>query len=339
MYENYANKYEYIWCIKDKRKIPSKFQIVCVKNLSLSHIFYLMTSKVIISNQPIEPFLPKRNSQVFINTTHGSGAYKKGGIQATNLTTSLRFSMERMKFIRSRMIDYVISACQVYTDIFTTEVEFNIDKTRFLPYGMPRNDIFFKNNTDIIRDRICKEFRIDGKCVLIIYAPTYRGHYNSVEDVDLKMDVKMLIDSVEKRFKRKAVLLFRHHVSAAKMCVSGENVIDVSAYQDMQELLVASDIFITDYSSCMWDYSFTYRPGFLYVPDLNKYEKETQFHSPIEQWPFPYSETMDELCEDILEYDEVVSRQKIERHHAMLGCFEDGRASERISEVIVKSLN
>ena len=39
-------------------------------------------------------------------------------------------------------------------------------------------------------------------------------------------------------------------------------------YPDMQELLAAADMLITDYSSCIWDYSFLYRPCFLYTPDL-----------------------------------------------------------------------
>ena len=31
---------------------------------------------------------------------------------------------------------------------------------------------------------------------------------------------------------------------------------DVTDYPDMQELLAATDMLITDYSSCIWDYSF-----------------------------------------------------------------------------------
>ena len=338
LYEEYGAELDFVWCIDDSSKIPSTYHVKCVKYLSLKHVYYLMTSQIIISNQPIEPFLPKRGSQLFINTTHGPGAYKKGGVQSTNLSKSLRYCMMKMKYIRSKMIDNVISSCKTYTDIFSTEIEYNISKDKFLPYGMPRNDIFFNCNRDAIKKKVCETLGLDGDAFMIIYAPTYRGHYNYVEDVDLGLNVQMLLDCVQDKFKKQAILLFRHHIAAKRMNVMGKNVIDVSEYQDMQELLVASDMFITDYSSCLWDFSLSYKPGFLYVPDLKKYESETDFHTPIELWPFPYSLTMNDLCWQITNYDRSKAEIKINNHLQLLGSYETGSATKKTVEFVIGNI-
>ena len=337
LYNNYDVTYDYIWCLTDPSPIASTFKgVKIVKNLSPSHIFYLMTAQIIISNQPIEPFLPKRKNQLFINTSHGGGAYKKGGIQAANLSRSLRYCMTKMKYIRSSMIDYVISSCKVYTEIFSTEIEYHVDISRFLPIGLPRIDILFNNDHSVIRRKICSQYNIDESYFLILYAPTYRGHYNHVDDVNLEIDTNALINAVEIRFGKKAKLLFRHHVIAPDMNVEGLDVIDVSNYQDMQELLAVSDMFMTDYSSCLWDFSFTYRPGFLYVPDLKEYESETAFHTSIEMWPFPYAQTMETLCSQIKSYDENRAIAKIKKHHQLMGSFEHGNATTQICNMIVE---
>lgn len=83
-----------------------------------------------------------------------------------------------------------------------------------------------------------------------------------------------------------------------------KDVVDVSGYADMQELLCATDVLLTDYSSFMWDYSLTGRPCFIYANDLDQYKKERNFHTPITDWPFPMAERNSELQKEILGFDE-----------------------------------
>ena len=63
----------------------------------------------------------------------------------------------------------------------------------------------------------------------------------------------------EKKFKKKCVILFRAHPNDKS---NSDRMIDVSDYDDMQELLCISDALITDYSSSIWDFSFTYVHAF-----------------------------------------------------------------------------
>lgn len=102
----------------------------------------------------------------------------------------------------------------------------------------------------------------------------------------------------------------------------------------MQELLCAADILITDYSSSIWDFSFTYRPCFLYAPDLAKYEAESGFFVPIEDWPFPLAETNEELIENIKNFDSKKYIEDVKKHHRDLGSYETGHATERFCKLL-----
>jgi CDP-glycerol glycerophosphotransferase len=107
------------------------------------------------------------------------------------------------------------------------------------------------------------------------------------------------------------------------------NVISASDYPDMQELLYAADILITDYSSSMWDFSLTFKPCFIFAPDLKKYLAEQGFYTPIEEWPFPIAETNEQLIENINNINEEKYKQTVRKHHADLGSYENGTACEQ----------
>jgi CDP-glycerol glycerophosphotransferase len=75
-----------------------------------------------------------------------------------------------------------------------------------------------------------------------------------------------------------------HNVVDNGGLASAANVIDVSEYPQINDLFVASDSLITDYSSCMFDYSLTGKPISLLVPDLEEYESKTRgFYLPFNE--------------------------------------------------------
>ena len=81
-------------------------------------------------------------------------------------------------------------------------------------------------------------------------------------------------------------------------------MVNVSDYPDMQELLCVADSLITDYSSCIWDYSLLARPCYLYVPDLDEYvNKEQGLFTPIESWYGVICRNNDELCAQMAKAD------------------------------------
>ena len=108
---------------------------------------------------------------------------------------------------------------------------------------------------------------------------------------------------------------------------------------DMQELIVASDILITDFSSCMFDMGIAGKECILYAPDLEEYlERERGMYFTIEELPFPLSKNMDDLCKKLKEFNQKEYLKKLNVFMKKIGSFEDGHASERICEFIYQSI-
>jgi len=102
----------------------------------------------------------------------------------------------------------------------------------------------------------------------------------------------------------------------------------------MQELLCAADVLITDYSSSIWDFSFTGKPCFLYAPDLAQYDKERGFYTSIETWPAILAEDNDTLIKNILDFNERDFTERVRKHHDDLGSYETGQATQIIGDKI-----
>lgn len=334
LYEKWGGSLEYIWCIKDKTKIPKKYKIKIVKPLSLRHLYYLMTSRVVIANVGIEPFVPPRNDRIFINTWHGGGAYKKGGLSATYYSKAHMHYFKAIRNLRAKSTTYLISSNRRFSEIF--EYEFRLEPKKILPIGMPRNDVFFtsQSNQNKFRTRICNQYKIAADSFIILYAPTYRGHESHANRVDWTIDTDAIVKAAKDRFGKEIVVLYRCHFNVFNKRQNVSHSIDVSEYPDMQELLASVDFLISDYSSLIWDFAMTSKPGFLYTPDLEEYCSVTKLHTPIEQWQYPYSRSTEELCNQIRNYDPSKALDKINAHLKLLGSYERGVATKEICKII-----
>jgi CDP-glycerol glycerophosphotransferase len=334
MYKNYGNIYQYIWCLNNKNLFNQEYQIFdFVKFLSAKYFFYILTCKYIISNVSPEPFFPFRKQQIVVNTWHGGGAYKKISIYADVYRKQL-VPMRIKRRLRSHATNYVISACEQFT--YHLSRDWNIPSHKFLPIGMPRNDIFFTNTYNFSK-KLREYYNINETSRLALYAPTYRGNPRSplLNSIFSQIDTVKVLSSLSKKFNNEFVLLYRcHHNYNNIVDNTSNNIISASDYSDMQELLYVADILITDYSSCMWDFSFTFRPCFLYVPDMEKYNKEWGFYTPIEKWPFPIAKTNDELIKNIHDFDNQCYISKVKRHHIDLDSYEDGNAAKNFCNSI-----
>lgn len=142
---------------------------------------------------------------------------------------------------------------------------------------MPRNDELVNNHDNKTAAYIRKYYNIPADNKIILYAPTYRkGKRN--EATDYNLDVRGIVEAAKERFGGEWTILYRMHYFIKKRLpadTKGQHIIDVTDYGDMQDLLLAADILITDYSSSVWDYSLLKRPCFLYTTDLDEY-LETQ---------------------------------------------------------------
>lgn len=326
MSQKYEGQFEYIW---EYRGENSKLEKTVVPGTPRS-IYYIMTSKFIISNDGLGSYIPKRKNQVFINTWHGGGAYKKSG---TDFITDQHLVDMKINQICGKQTDIFISSCSKFSDVMSQAKL--VSRGKFLECGMPRNDFLVTGTEEDIAKKVRNYFQIDVGKKIVLFAPTYRGEEKTAK-FHSELNVEMCIKALQRRFGGAWVFLMRKHHFVKN--VKFENCINASDYPDMQELLYAADVFITDYSSTIWDYSLTFKPGFLFVPDLNEYRVERSFYTPPESWAFPLAETNEMLCQAIQNYDEDENRKKICRHHELLGNKEKGDATETIVKLIVSKV-
>lgn len=305
-----------------------------VTHNSLRYIFEILTSKIVITNSGITAKMPIRKSQVVINTWHGGGAYKKVGKDVDHKINGVGNIFHR---ISERQTTYFISSSRYFSKVMNSAM--GINNKKYFNSGMPRNDIFFQKNRYEFDTMIRKNYNLESDIHLVLYAPTYRGKVNALDGDPIdQLDSKMLIQTLEKKFGGNWRLLYRGHYYGNKNADS-DWYVNVSDYQDMQELLTTIDILITDYSSSIWDFSFTNKPAFLFAPDIDDYQEKREFYTDIMEWPYKMARNNKELSDLIFQYDSQKQVKRNKQHQDKMGSYEKGNATmEIINDLIINKL-
>lgn len=298
---------------------------------SLRGFYHVVTAAVWIDNAQSFAqlgFSKKRGRQRYLNTWHGSLGIKR----LDTADEKVRARVEQM----AKMVDAVTVNSDFEEGVFAESI---FPKTAMLRVGHPRNDVFFQPETERVkvRNRVRAELGLAADERFALYAPTFR-------EVAFFADAGGLgfqnwAQAFESRFGGRWRIVVRLHPHDAKGLAEGlfslpAGVQDASAREDVQELLVAADAGVTDYSSWIFDYLLGGGPGFIYAPDKRDYDAGRGFCYPLEETPFPIAETERDLCENIRAFDPDAYSQRRREFLRRRGCYEDGRASERVADWI-----
>lgn len=318
--QKFGNKYEYYWEMKSKKDIRIIPQGKISVRHSLKSAITIMTSKYIIDNVGLNWYIPLRKNQIMISTWHGGGAFKKVGLD--NLTAKTFINRIQTKKT-SNQITYYLSSSQVFSENQSKSKSVPIDK--FIPTGMPRNAILQKDNS-YVKKLIHEKFNITDEKI-ILYAPTYRGYgefKNSTSKLSFVFpNFNLLLNSLTEKFGGKWILFYRSHNFDSSIKIDlPKNAVNVTSYPDMQELLCASDILITDFSSSMWDFGLTKKPCFLYAPDLENYLEERGFYTDPYSWPFNMTISDEELNKKILNFDKTIYEKELNEYYKTMNSYE-----------------
>lgn len=320
---------EYVWVFNepDKHRELKEEGTVLVKNKSFFFYYHVLTAKVVITNASIESYLPLRKKQMFIETWHGGGAYKKTG----RVYQQSLYKDKVLSTIADELTGF-ISSSRKFTE--TKSENHLVPKEKFWEIGMPRNDVLFDNEREkMLKKKVREYYDIDEDTKIVMYAPTLRNDKNDTASFE-SLDTEKLVEALQERFgEEKWVVFFRMHY-LLNPDTNLKHTINVSSYDDSQELVCATDVLISDYSSMMWDFSFTKRPIFVFAPDAEKYKKERAFFTPMEKWPYPVSFNNEQLSEKIKTFDPEKFSKKIDKHHDAQGSFEQGTATKYVVDKI-----
>ena len=170
---------------------------------------------------------------------------------------------------------------------------------------------------------------------MVLYAPTFRKNFSN-EYYDL--DIAGVVSALENKFCKRFVCAVSKHPENRSINYSfehNEKYIAVDRYSDFQELLASADVLITDYSGCMYDYSFTKRPVFLYQRDYDDYIRDRNFYIPMGQLPYTRAYSNEEIIEKIKLFDMELYLEQLNQFMGMLGIYDDGNASEKVAKHIL----
>lgn len=323
----------YAGCSLKQKDLLIKKGIQPVELNSIRYFMYGMTSRVLITNSGGISYLPLKRNQYVINTWHGGGAYKKMGIDMYEDTTIFRKDMA----LASKETDVLLTTCERFKQVYCKAMLESPDK--FWNIGMPRNDCL--KNIDIeVRKKIRKEIGLNSDERLVLFAPTYRkiedNYFKDSIAISYGIDEKWICNTLKERFGGTWVFGYRYHpcVINKDKFSEKENVIDLTDYDDMQELLIAADVLINDFSSSMWDYMLTRKPCFIFAKDLDHYIETTELYTPISEWPFSIAKTNEQLVNNILAFKRDEYEKSCDRHYKLLGGCESGNATNLVCNKI-----
>lgn len=317
--------------MKNIWQYPKELEIVIRGSYEFYHA--ATTAKIWIDNSVNLSYLGtrKRNGQILIETWHGSLGLKRFE------TTSDKYWIKKATACGERT-DYCISNSDFEDNLFKNSFW---KSSEILKYGHPRNDILLtkdsKQQQEIVA-KIRKIFGLDIDVKIALYAPTFRDTANMYTYM---IDYEGVYAALQKRFGGKWRILTRLHFSARKQADKLKNtypdfVIDATNYEDIQDLLLATDVGITDYSSWICDFVLTRRPGFIFATDMNTYVTERGFYYPLTSTPFPIAENNEELVSNILSFDEGIYQKNVDNFLQEKGCIDDGYASQRVVDKIME---
>ena len=263
-------EYKFVWAFRN----ANMFTIPKGKTVKIDSISYYITilkARVWITNTTMTRALNFKGINTFsLNTWHGSAIKKIGGDAIGNST--------------------FVSKGESKTDVYLAQGEydkkifskaFGIDSEKIKAIGLPRNDELAVSDIHIKAKALRDAYMIPQTKKVILYAPTFREYEREGANYTLSLPINW--DKWRMSLGEQYMLLLRAHPAIVNKMDIKDNgfVIDVSRYEHLNDLMILSDMLISDYSSIFFDYAIQGKPMFCFSYDYERYEKERGMYFDI----------------------------------------------------------
>lgn len=256
----YESKYELIWISNKKIDLEEYRDINFYNGRSLRGLYYRATSRYWIASIAVEGIIKKRKNQIFIQLWHSIGAFKKMGYDTNDFSCENRVTMPHV-----RNWDYFIASDKYAARAMKSATEY---KNRVEVLGSARTDKLVNLDKSKVQ-HIKQKLNIPENKTVILYAPTFRD--NDLSNKRLELKLNFLPD------KDNFIVLIRLHpwVQHLRNNIdkTDKRYKDVTYYDDCNDLLLISDVLITDYSSIIFDFNILDRPMIFFPYDYDDYIK------------------------------------------------------------------
>ena len=320
--------YKLIWAFRN----PEKFVIERdgkVKVDTLSYYKTALKARVWVTNVSMTRGLNFRGKHCLsLNTWHGTPIKMLG-------SDLLKNSGGTFVCKGSGLGDVVLAQGMYEKDILMRV--FGLDTNQVVVTGLPRNDSLASVCNSKITD-IRQKLGIPVGRKIIFYAPTYR-EYVKDEGRNCVMRPPFNLEMWKERLGDDFVLLIRAHQEVVKVLdlVSNDFVRNVSNYPDLNELMIVSDILISDYSSIFFDFSIMHKPMLCYCYDYEEYAEKRGVYIDIRKW-LPSAQNEEELLSLIKNTNLNVKSETAQKFQERF-VTEYGSATKKALDIIIDSVS
>lgn len=337
--------YKLVWMFRDKAKcekyraMPALDGAEIIEFKSAAYYRYLACAKYIVSNYKFHAFSPRRKKQIFLQCWHGTPLKRLGFDVSDNVINARdsRSELHKQYEWMSRQTTYFISPSAFASEKFNSAYRLQTIEppTEIIEKGYPRNDaLAFATPEKAAAVRAALGVP-EGKKV-ILYAPTFRDNQHKA-GLGFTYEVEVDFDRLREKLSDEYVILFRAHYLVANSFDFAKYkgfVYDVCAVDDINDLYIASDLLITDYSSVFFDYANLRRPIVFYMYDRELYANMLRgFYIDLAELPGPIVETEDALIDAIVSFDtENFYDDRYRAFNAKYNYLDDGHAAQRVVE-------
>jgi CDP-glycerol glycerophosphotransferase len=308
-----------VWVVKPEGAAQMPKDVEHVVSGTPEYYETLARARYFVNNVNFPNHLVKRDGTIHVMTHHGTPLKKMGMDQRESPASAARIDFAAM-LRRCARWDFSISS-----NVFSTLVWERVYPVPFesLEVGYPRNDALASaSDADVAAAR--KKLSIREGTKVVLYTPTHRewtGSYKPVLD----------IEAVASALGSDHLILFRGHYfyDRERQAAGTGEVRDVSAHPSVEELMLAADVLVTDYSSIMFDYAVLDRPIVIHAPDWEIYRTlRGTYFDLLEEPPGPVTRTEAEVAAEIEAGDPGADARAAFR--ARFCDLEDGQAAERV---------
>ncbi|MCB6493992.1 CDP-glycerol glycerophosphotransferase family protein [Coprococcus catus] len=283
--------------------------------------------------------IPLRKGTKIYQLWHACGAFKKFGMSTAELIFGdNRKSLE--KYPNYGNLSYVtVSSPEV---IWAYEEAMNLKdtKTQVVATGVSRTDVFYDQHfIEQSKAAVYSVCPAAENKKIILYAPTFRGRVAKAESPDC-----LDIPAMKRALRDEYVLLIKHHPFVKQPPVVPEDcadfAMDVTKSLEIDQLLCASDVCVSDYSSLIFEYSLFERPMIFFAYDLDDYFDWRGFYYNYDELtPGPVVQETEEIIDYIRHLDARFDQAQVHafKEKFMSSC--DGHATDRIMALVLNSAN
>lgn len=316
-----------VWVVKKSRTRVLPQGVPYVIQGSLPYYRVMARAKFLFNDVNFPDDIVKRRGSIHVQTKHGT-PLKKMGLELQEYPLGAAGMSFRNLLRRSDRWDYVISSNRHSSEVW--ERSFPCDYLT-LESGYPRNDRLVRATSEDTR-AARRKLGLADSATVVLYAPTFRDW--SRAKFTPPLNLAKFAESLGDDF----VLLVRTHYltsgdEALQELTASGVIRNVSEYSDVEELMIASDVLLTDYSSIQFDYANLNRPIVLYANDWETYKRTRGVTFDVVSFPpgcveFNLAGLVDAFTSG--RYADGESRRLLSAFRERFCQFDDGHAAERV---------